>query len=73
MGALLGSASRSFDPYYVRWVMDETIKRDETPDPKFVMMVEEFKHIVKKGILAKVCTFIKPFQKTFVCLLVCVD
>jgi hypothetical protein len=51
---MLGRATREFDAHYVVWSMDETLKREVEPEVKFVLQIEEFKHLVKKGILNKV-------------------
>lgn len=53
MGSLLSQGLRSFDPFLVLFVMNETTKREVPIDQKFVLMLEEFKILVKKGIIEK--------------------
>ncbi|OXA46826.1 Pentatricopeptide repeat-containing protein 1, mitochondrial [Folsomia candida] len=53
MGALLTQASRAFDPAYVFWVMEEANRREIKADTRFVLNIEDFKEVVRKGIINK--------------------
>ncbi len=55
MGGFLNTAIKLFDPSYVYWVIEETNRREIKVDSKLVLLLEEFKGIVKKGIISKVC------------------
>lgn len=61
MGAFLTQATIAFDPTYVYWVMEELRHREIQPEPRFIYNIEQFRDIVKKGIISKVIIILKLF------------